>query len=242
MESEVSQAALYYRIMAWFEVNKNRVLYGAVVALLIGVVAWFFIWRSGQSRVEAGQALSSVFIPQATGRGAGSDPVQAYLQVASSYSGSLPAAQAKLLAAATLFEQGKYAEAQEHFERFTREHRGTPLIPQAALGIAASMDAQGKEDAALTAYKDLVDRYPAESFVPQVRLALARLHLKKGDYKLAFQNYQDIQRLDAYGQLGSEAGLRMEELKTRYPELAPPPPTNAPFPTLTLTTNAPVAE
>lgn len=236
MDSEVSQSAAYYKILAWFEVNKTRLVYAAVAALLVAVVVWFFLWRSDQRKLHAGQALSDVFVPQATGRAVGADPVKGYLEVAAKYPDSRPAAQAVLLAGAALFEQGKFAEAQAQFESFTRENRGSPLIPQAALGIAASLDAQGKTDAAVAAYKDLLDRYPSENFVPQVRYALARLYQDKGDFKLAFQNYQDIQRIDPYGQIGSEAGLRIEELKAKHPELSPPI-TNAAPPTITLGTN-----
>jgi predicted negative regulator of RcsB-dependent stress response len=114
------------------------VLYPTYRLIMLFMTAPFlvvvFVWRQGEKQMEAGAALSAAFIPQVTGdpRGLSAD---GFLKVASEYSGSQAGAQALLLGAATLFDQGKYAEARQQFEKFTREHRGSPFMAQAFLGI-----------------------------------------------------------------------------------------------------------
>ena len=101
------------------------------------------------------------------------DVAPAYLKVASEYPKSAAGLQALLLAAADQFEKGKYAEAQQQFERIVREHRESPLASEAMLGVAASLDAQGKTAEATTAYKNLVDRQPnAARRVSRIRRGL----------------------------------------------------------------------
>jgi len=237
MESDATSSAAFYRLLAWFETNTKQVLVGTGLAILVGVVVWFFIWRQGEKQLEAGAALSAAFIPQVTGdsRGLSAD---SFLKVASEYSGSQAGAQALLLGAATLFDQGKYSEARQQFEKFTREHRGSPFMAQAFLGIAASLDAEGKASEAVTAYKSLIDRYPSENVIPQAKFSLARIYQNQNKPEDAFRLYEDIARSDSFGQLGSESTVRAEELKTKYPQLAPPP--VAPAPAILLTNAVPV--
>jgi predicted negative regulator of RcsB-dependent stress response len=222
MESDATSSATFYKLWAWFETNTKQVLTGTVVILFLGVIVWFFIWRQGEKKVEAGEALSQAFMPQVTGEGRTQDP-GSFLKVASEYSGSEAGAQALLLGAAALFDQGKYSDARQQFEKFTRENHGSQFMSQAFLGIAASLDAEGKANEAATAYKSLIDRYSSENVIPQAKFSLARIYLGMNKPEDAFRLYEDVARTDSFGQLGSESAVRAEELKTKYPQLAPPP-------------------
>jgi predicted negative regulator of RcsB-dependent stress response len=232
MESHATSSATFYKLWAWLESNTKQVLVGTVLVILVGVVVWFFVWRQSEKQLEAGEALSAAFIPQGTSdsRGPSAD---GFLKVASDYSGSQSGAQALLLGAAVLFDQGKYAEARQQFEKFTREQHGSQFMAQAFLGIAASLDAEGKTTEAVAAYNSLIGRYPLENVIPQAKFSLARIYQSQNKPEDAFRLYEDIARSDSFGQLGSESSVRAEELKTKYPQLAPPPVAPAPVVAMT---------
>ena len=59
---------------------------------------------------------------------------------------------------------------------------------------------------------------------------MARLYEAQNEPEQARNLFEEVERSDPYGSLGSEAGMRLEELKMKYPKLvppAPPMPTNA---------------
>ncbi len=234
MESEATSSATFYKLWAWFETNTKQILVGAVLVIIVGIGVGFFMWRSGEKQVEAGEALSKAFVPQA-GMGPQGPSAESFLKVASDYAGSDAGAQALLHGAAALFDQGKYADARQQFEKFTREYRGNAFTSQALLGIASSYDAEGKTNEAITAYKSLIDRYPSENVVPQAKFSLARIYLNQNKPEDAFRLYEEVARTDSFGQLGSEAGVRAEELKMKYPQLSPPPAPVTPAPAIPAT-------
>jgi tetratricopeptide (TPR) repeat protein len=228
MESEVVELPLWQRAWAWFEGNKRQALWGGGVLVAVGLVAALVLYRRNEADIAASEALSNIALERTPGasRGIGAD---AYLKLAAAYANSRAGARALLLAAGSLFVEGKYAEAKTQFERFTREYSDSPFRSEALLGIAACLDAQGKTDGAVAAYRDLIEHHPAEQVLPQARFALARLYEAQNKPELARNLYEDVERSNPYGSLGSEAGMRLEELKIKYPNLwAPstPAPTN----------------
>jgi TolA-binding protein len=233
MESDAGQIPLSHKTWAWFEANKQQALWGAGAVLVLGVIVAFFLYRQNEAEVAASEALSNVAVPQMTGAGSRSDLAEAYLKVVAAHPNSRAGARALLLAAGSLFTEGKYPEAKTQFDRFTREHADSPFIGEARLGSAACQDALGNARDAMTAYKDLIDHHPGDNILPQARFALARLHEAQNEPELARNLYEEVERTDPYGSLGDEARMRLEELKSKYPKLlAPvtPMPTNpAPF-------------
>jgi predicted negative regulator of RcsB-dependent stress response len=229
MESNAGQLPLSHKAWAWFEANKKQVLWGGGAVLVVGVIVAFFLYRQNEEEVTASQALSKVSVPHLTGAGAQGDTAEAYLKVAAEYPKTHASARAVLLAAGALFVEGKYAEAKTQFERFRREHRDSPFVAEAQLGIAACLDAQGKAREAIAAYKDLIDNHPGEVVLPQARFALACLYEAQNEPELARTLFTEVESGDRYGALGPEAGMRLEELKSRYPRLATPatPTTNS---------------
>jgi len=218
MSSEVAELPLSHKLWAWFETNRKQAIYGSVIVVVLGLIIWFVVWQQGEKEVNASEALSKVSTPGAASAGAKPDAA-AYLKVAAAYPKSSAGARALLLAAGSYFVEGKYPEAKTHFERFAREHHESPFMGQALLGIAACLDAQGKTNEALTTYKDLVDHHPGENVIPQAKFALARIYEAQGKAELARTLYEDLNRADAYGSLGSEAGMRLEELLAKNPQL-----------------------
>ncbi len=228
MESNVAQLQVTDRLWAWFDANKKPVLTGTVVALIAGLIIWFLVWQRDQTEVAASEALSNV---EAGQLGGSAQPANAqdYLKIAASYSNTKAGARAQLLAAGSLFNQGKFTEAQAQFEKFTREHRSSPFLGEAMMGIAACLDAQGKTEQAVTAYKDLIQRHSGEAYVPQAQFALARIYESQNKPEQARDLYEQVERADPF--LGPEAGMRLEELKAKFPALTPAAPalTNAPI-------------
>ena len=219
MESEAGQLPISHKAWAWFEANKKQTVWGAGGLLIAGVIIAFYLYRQDQGEITASEALSNVALPQMTGPAGRGDIAGAYLKVAADYPNSRAGARALLLAAGTLFVDGKYPDSRAQFERFRREHAGSPYLAEALLGIAACLDAEGKTREAMTAYKELVDRYPTEHVAPQARFALARLHEAQNEPEKARNLFEEVERSNPYGSLGSEAGMRLEELRTKYPNL-----------------------
>ena len=227
MESDVGQLPLPHKAWGWFEANKKQAILGAAILLVVGVIVAFFLYRQNEQEVAASEALSNVALSQWTG--GHTETAEAYLKIAATYPKSAAAARALLLAAGSLFVEEKYPEAKVQFDRFAREHRDSPFMGQALLGIAACQDVLGKTNEAMVAYKNLIDHHPGENVVSQARFALGCLYEAQHDPEKARNQFEEVARENPYGSLGSEAGMRLEELKIKYPKLWPatPLPTNA---------------
>jgi len=218
MPTEVAELPLSHKLWAWFETNRKQAIWGMVIIVVLGLIIWFVSWQQGQKEMNASEALSKLSLVTA-GTEAHPDAA-AYLKVAASYPKSSAGARALLLAGGSYFVERKYPEAKAQFDRFTREHRDSPFMGQALLGVAACLDVQGKTNEAVMAYKDLVDHHPGESVIPQAKFALARLYEGQGKLEISRNLYEELNRSDPYGSLGSEAGMRLEELMAKNPNLA----------------------
>jgi TolA-binding protein len=221
MESEVVQIPLWQQAWAWFEANKRQALWGVGALAVIGLIVAFVLYRRNEAEITSSEALSNVALPQSSGAAQGG-VAEAYLKVATTYANSRAGAQALLLGASSFFMEGKYGEAKTQFERFTREYSDSPFLAEALLGVASCLDAQGDTAGAVAAYKDLVDHHPVDQVLPQARFALGRLYETQNKPELARNMFEDVERNNPYGSLGSEAGMRLEELKLKYPSLATP--------------------
>ena len=230
MESDAAQLSLTHQAWAWFEANKKPALVGAGIIVAVGIVVSFFFYQQNAKEEAAAQALSSVMVAQATAARNGADMAAAFLKVAADYAGTRAAERAILLGAASLFTEGKYTEARAQFDRFNREYGHSQLAGEALLGNAACLDAMGKTNEALVAYNNLVRQHPGENVVPQARFALGRLYEAQHDPEKARSEFEEVARGNPYGSLGSEAGMRVEEMNAKYPKLVPlSAPTNAPM-------------
>ena len=200
MESDAVQLPISHKAWAWFEANKKQTVWGAGALLIVGVIIAFFIYRQNEAEVVASEALSNVSVPQLTGTGGRADAAAAaYSKVAATYPNSSAAARALLLAAGSLFVEGKYGDAKTQFERFKREHGASPFLGEALLGIAACLDADGKSRDAIVAYKNLIDRHPGNNVLPQARFALARLYEAQNEPEQARNLFEEVARTSPYG-------------------------------------------
>ena len=204
------------------------VIWGTAAVVAGALIVWRVVYQHGQKQIEACQAVANVAVSPEVMFGSRPDLASAYLKVAREYPNSDGAAQALLLAAGDLYTEAKYEDAKGRFQEFTRQYPSSPLLVQARLGIAACFDAEGNAAEAMSAYKDLISRYPTDAIVPQAQFALGRLYAVQKEPEQAFNYFEQAAQADPYGTVGSEAGMLAEELKRKFPSLAPPPATAAP--------------
>jgi predicted negative regulator of RcsB-dependent stress response len=219
MESDVAQLSIADRLLAWFEMHRKPVLRGSIVVVVLGVGIGFFIWQQNDRQARASEALSRITSVGLTATELSATP-GALLKVATEYRKTDAAARALLLAGGDLYAQGKYAEAEAQFGRFLREYRDSPFADQALLGVAACLDARGKTPEAIVAYNDIVQHHSTDNVAPPAKLALAWLYEKQAKLEQARDFYLELSR-GPYGSISSEAGIHLEALFAKHPELLP---------------------
>jgi tetratricopeptide (TPR) repeat protein len=141
------------------------------------------------------------------------------MKIANEYSGTKAAARALLLAAGSFFSQGNYSESQARFEEFLNKYRDHPMASQALLGVAATFDAQKNNPLAIAKYEEVRRVYPSQPASDIAHLALARLYDAENRWEDAYAIYEEIVTTHSGSGMGAEAGMRMEDLKERHPEL-----------------------
>src|SRR6267143_5249865 len=221
MEQNVARLPYFERLWTWFETNKKQALWGALIVVAVGVIISFYFWQQSESEVNAGEALSQVLAGAVFSGGNRAELPEAYLKVVSQHADTSAGGQALLLAGEAFFAQGRYSEAQAQFQRFTREYAGNPLAAQAALGTAKCLEAQGKTEEAARAYKEAFERNPNANIVPQAKFSLARIYESQNKLDQARSLYEELARAET--STGSDAAMRLEELKMRLSAGAPPP-------------------
>jgi predicted negative regulator of RcsB-dependent stress response len=220
MESHDAAATFFLKHWPWIEANKNKIIAGTGIVLAIIVIYFFISWRREENRIDAGDALTQTLIsipPNA-------DPSQlsqSYLEIADDYSGTPAGTRALLQGAAVLFAQGKYTDAQSHFQRYLDEHPDDEFSGLAALGVARCFEAEGKINDAVGAYQHVTQDFADEQSVNQARFSLALIDIQQGKYSDAFQGFQAVMQADSYGGLGGEARQYALELQSKLPRQAP---------------------
>ncbi len=239
MESnQVSPATRLLDFLAWLQAHRRQVLTGAVIVLVVGFILGMIITRQAQREARASGELSEIPLPM--NPKTPPPPPEKFLQVAKDYPGSQAAARALLQAGGLLYAQGKYVEAQQQFERVLREYPDSSWMAEASLGVAASLEGQGKTAEAVSKYEEIRRRYSNSAIIDEAKLNLARLYENQNKPADAFKLYEELAKItqsNPYSGIGNEAGVHMEELLQKHPELAPPK-TNAPAmipPSLTMT-------
>jgi predicted negative regulator of RcsB-dependent stress response len=226
MQSDAAQLTMQDRLLAWFENNKQAVIRFGVSAVIVGFVAGFWFWRHNARETTANAALSQILGGSRTGN-APADNTAALLKLSADFPKTPAAERALLIAAGDLFAAGKYPEARSQFDAFLRDYGSSAYSVQALFGIAACLDAQGKTDEAIAAYKSIVEHHQGENVALQSKLALGRLYETRNKLELARDQYMELVHSGASGIVANEAGMRLEELISTHPALAPAKPAAA---------------
>ncbi len=212
MQSQDAQSILFLKIWPWLEANLKRIVIATGIFVVVIFVFSFFSYQRQQNEITAGQALT-----QAIMNPNGSQAADAVLNVANQYPNTIAGQRAALQSAALLFTAGKYPDAQAQFQKYLDAHPDSSFTATAMLGVAASLDAQGKADLAATAYQKVVSSSGAGSEISSAKFALGRINEAQGKFPEALRYYEDVARSNPNSSIGSEAGFRAMELKSKLP-------------------------
>jgi TolA-binding protein len=221
MQPQETTTAYFFKLWPWIEANKNRLIFGAVIAVIAGFLIAFHLWRQNQKELAAGQALTEAVASTPPNANA-SQLAGSYSKIAVDFPDTRAGERAAAQSAAVLFEAGKYTESLAEFQQFLKAHPDSVFSPQAALGVAASLDAQGKTDLASSAYQRVISRFPDPNTVSTAKFALAQIDERQGKLAAAENLYEEVARSNPNGSLGSEAAMRAMELKTKLPPASTP--------------------
>jgi predicted negative regulator of RcsB-dependent stress response len=214
MQAQDTTTLFLLKLWPWVETNRNRLIGGAVIAVLAIFIVWFVACQREAKEIAAGQALTQVAISS-------SGPLaDAYLQIAGQHPDTAAGQRALLQGASSLFDAGKFTDAQAQFQKYLDEHPDGEFSGQATLGVAASLDAQGKTDLAVGAYQRVINSSSDTAIVSAAKFGLARIEESQGRPNDAFVLYQDVASADPSGSLGSEADMRLIELRNKLPAAA----------------------
>jgi predicted negative regulator of RcsB-dependent stress response len=228
MQAQDTVATYFFKYWSWVEDNVKQVAIGIVIVIVVAVLVSYYFWRQNQTEVDAGQALTQLLVSISPNSDAG-QLANAYLKVAAEYSGTQSGGRARVLGAMTLFESGKYPEAQAQFQKYLDHYQGGAFAAAAALGVAASLEAQGKIDPAAIAYQRVVNGYSGANEVDAARFALAKIDEQQGKFIEAENYYRMVARDNPNTPMGSEAAYRAYQLNTRSSAGAASNKVSAPF-------------
>jgi len=192
MESEAPPSAALYNFLGWLNANKKPVVVGVLVLTLVVGGVFLRNWQKEQTEITAAKALSDIRLPYNAGELPPSGTDAALLKLAATYPQTSAGAHALLLAGSTLFAEGKYALAQEQFDKFIGQHGESRWASHASFGLAASLDAQNKTNDAIAKYEAFIKSYPLDPATDQARLGAARLLEQSGREVQAVELYNKM--------------------------------------------------
>ena len=212
-----------YDLLAWFELNKQKLLTAALILVALGFVIATMRYMRDQKELRASGELlalkASINPPTNT------PPVQpsAFTKIAQDFSGTSAAERARLLAATANFTEAKYSEAEAAFKAFTSDFPNSEWRAAAAYGVAASQEAQNKPEA-VASYQSVVTAHGKAAVADDARLALARIHEQKNQPADALRIYNEMLAPKPGAQPGTEmpnrtATERKDALLRAHPEL-----------------------
>lgn len=228
MQAQDTATAYFFKAWSWVESNIKQVALGIVIVILVAVVAAYYFWRQNQTEVDAGQALTQALMSVEANSDAG-QLANAFLKIATDYSGTQGGGRALVLGASTLFESGKYPEAQAQFQSYLDTYHSGPFGSLAALGVATSLEAQGKIDAAANAYQRVINGYSEPNTVDAAQFALAKIDEQQGRFVEAENFYRTVARNNPNSAMGSEAAFRAYQLNLRSSTATPSNTVSTPF-------------
>jgi predicted negative regulator of RcsB-dependent stress response len=214
MDTEDVSTEVLFKLWPWLEANKNRLIGGLAVVVLVALVYSYITWQHGQSEIACGEAFTQLLFTRTPGSTAG-DQADAFQSLAAKYPGTQAAQRAELQAAALLFEADKYPEAEAAFQKFADNHTGS-LAASAALGLGASLEAEGKMDLATAAYLRISSSHVNPGAYLQAQYSLGRIAEQKGQLADAENYYDNVAQLGrAGGTLSEEAQSRAYQIKQK---------------------------
>ena len=214
-----TESTTVYDMMAWIDANRRNIVLGVVLVLGLAATFAVYAWWKGENELKANGALLG--LPGSSlGMAATNANPESFFKVASDYAGTESAVRAQVIGAQTLYNQGKFAEAQAAFAKVGDSTEFDSIKATAAYGVAASLDALGKTNDALAQYADVANRYPTQGVASLAKISQGRIHEAAGRNDQALRIYEELSRNVASDIWAQEAQSRRQDLLTRHPELA----------------------
>lgn len=209
-----------FKLWPWLEANKNRLIGGAVAAVVVAGIVYLLAEQHARREVAAGEALTSLMVnPMLATNNA--QLASSLEQMAVTYAGTAAAQRAQLEAGTTLFEAGSFADAQAQFQKLLDGHPTGPFAATAELGVAASFEAENKLDQAAATYQRVTAMFSGTPYAIQAEFGLGRIAEQQNKFSDASSHYENVMRSAVSGSLAQEAAIRDAELKLKMPAAAP---------------------
>lgn len=216
MESQDTVAIFFHKLWPKIEANQNRIATTAAIIAVVVIGISFYSWHSGQTQVDAGDALTQALVSLPATADA-TTIANAYLNVSTQYPNTAAGQRGLIQGAGALFLAGKYDQAQTYFQQYVSAHPDGPFAGAAGLGVAKCLEAQSKYDQAAGAYQHVIDNSADAQSVIASKFSLGRLDVRAKNYAEAMRLFQDVMQEDPYGALGNEAGQLAYEIKPKVP-------------------------
>jgi predicted negative regulator of RcsB-dependent stress response len=219
MSSESTESTLFIEVLTWAEQNRKTLAVGFAGLVLLGAAVALYRYNKEQTEITANSALAQ--LPSGFDNAEKRPPVTStdYLKVLEQYPGTDAGARATLLAAGTLFSEGKYTDAEQKFQQFLKDHPRHMFAASAAYGAAASLEAQGKLVEAETAYREVTTRYEKSSLSDTAKLGLARIYETKNQPEAALKIYDELSAPGKAAGFNPQAMTRKQDLLSKHPQL-----------------------
>lgn len=207
-----------YDLLAWLEVNKKKLAVAAMVLVALGFVGATIRHFKKQKEAKANAALLALKPLLIYPTNATPPQASAFLKVAEEHSGTAAAERARILAATTLFTEGRYADAEREFARFVQELPNSPWVANAAYGVAAAQEASGKTNEAMASYQSLIAAHTDSPVAGDAKLALARMYEVRNQPEQALRLYNELTTPTPGappGELGNQTAFERKEALLR---------------------------
>jgi tetratricopeptide (TPR) repeat protein len=100
--------------------------------------------------------------------------------------------QAMFQVGVSFFNKKDFAKAAEGFDAFVKKFPQNPLAKDASLNVALCYKKAFKLDDAIRSYQNYLLLFPGDAKAPFVRLQIGNIHMSKGNYTGAIQDFEQI--------------------------------------------------
>jgi TolA-binding protein len=155
----------------WAADNREKVLFGAVAAVLVVALAGFAYFRKGKLRDDAWDRLSVAQAYAFTGRV--DDSLKQLAEIQKEYSSSNASAYATIFEGDILYRKGSYKEAAAAYTK-AMQGGAKGIEPLALADLGMAQEAAGLFTEARDTSRKFLDTYPDHFMAPPVYASMAR--------------------------------------------------------------------
>ena len=184
---------------------------GAVGVVAVVFVASYLQTSRETARIEASALLGRVLIAESNGQA--DEGLRLSEQLIDLYPGTPAAAQGLVQLGNRYYSRGRYAEAEQQFQRYLDEHADVDVLTYAAWsGIASCYESRGDFAGAATSYMAYADQKPDDLQSALALLDAARCYRLAGNRAHEKQTLERLARDHAQSPLAARARSQLSML------------------------------